>query len=477
MKFDLRDDKLFGKLAGEDESINTLEYVFVESYEYDVFNDDSKLRIVKARKGMGKSAVLKMSAHSKRQLKDNIVIEVKGADLITRIPYNDSVDDQQNINDWMRRICSRIAVEIGKQIGFANSDDSITLVENAEILGFKEKNIVSALFDRLLKKISLGPIEIEARKTSSTDEHELIKRFQTKNLMNVWIYIDDIDAKFKNSEIECERLSSFLTCCRYLVNDIDGLFIRTSLRSDVWTAIAQTDESLDKVEEYFVDLKWNEYFIGNMIAKRIQRYMEENGIPSTIGDKKVLDTYDINKLMHKVFVDMPWNGTKVRPGLPIYVFSNGRPRWAIQLCKLAAITAYKARRDIIYFSDIKANLKEYGKKRVDDTIREHQHQCKDINKILLVFNNESATLETDVLLKLLENKLSDQNIIIQGVFGNSSALDIARFLYQINFITATDGKSNYTYEQEPDLLSHDVDLDKGYKWVIHPCYRDYIKTN
>lgn len=122
--------------------------------------------------------------------------------------------------------------------------------------------------------MSLGPIEIGAVKIPSANEYELIKRFQTKNIQNVWIYIDDIDAKFKNSEVECEHLSSFLTCCSYLVNDINGLFIRTSLRSDVWTAIAKTDESLDKVEEYFVDLKWNEYFIGNMIAKRIQRYME-----------------------------------------------------------------------------------------------------------------------------------------------------------------------------------------------------------
>ena len=477
MKFNLIDDKLFGKLAGEDEAIETLEYVFVQSAEYDVFNDDAKLRIVKARKGMGKSAVLNMSAHNKRQFKENIVIEVKGSDLITRIPFDNSTDDQQNINDWMRRICSRIAVEIGKTIGFANSDDTITLVENAEILGFKEKNMVSALFDRMLKKVSLGPIELGAAKIPSSNEHELIKRLQTKNLQNVWIYIDDIDAKFKNSEVECERLSSFLTCCRYLVNDIKGLFIRTCLRSDVWTAIAQTDESLDKVEEYFINLKWNEYFIGNIIAKRIQRYMEYNGISSLIGGKKVLNYYDINTLMAKVFMSMPWNRGLVRPGFPIYVFSNGRPRWAIQLCKLAADTAHKNRRDIIRFSDIKTNLKEYGRKRVEDIIREHQHQCKDINKILLAFNNESATLETDVLLKLLEKKLNGEIIIIQGVFGDANILDIARFLFKINFITATNGKDFYSYEQEPDLLMHNVDLDKGYKWAIHPCYRDYIKTN
>jgi len=55
----LKDKRLFGNEAGEDESLEVLNSYYIDHRDFDSFFDiDEKLSIVSARKGMGKSALL-----------------------------------------------------------------------------------------------------------------------------------------------------------------------------------------------------------------------------------------------------------------------------------------------------------------------------------------------------------------------------------------------------------------------------------
>lgn len=55
----LKDKKLFGNEAGEDESLEVLNSYYIDHRDFECFFDvDEKLSIVSARKGMGKSVIV-----------------------------------------------------------------------------------------------------------------------------------------------------------------------------------------------------------------------------------------------------------------------------------------------------------------------------------------------------------------------------------------------------------------------------------
>lgn len=59
IKINLKDKKIFGNEAGEDENLAVLNSYYIEHSNFDDFFDsDERLSIVSARKGMGKSALL-----------------------------------------------------------------------------------------------------------------------------------------------------------------------------------------------------------------------------------------------------------------------------------------------------------------------------------------------------------------------------------------------------------------------------------
>lgn len=67
-----------------------------------------------------------------------MIINIKASELIALY----ECDDYQPLhytNCWQQRICLRILNEIAKKIKFAATDDSMKIIENAEIMGYKGK--------------------------------------------------------------------------------------------------------------------------------------------------------------------------------------------------------------------------------------------------------------------------------------------------------------------------------------------------
>lgn len=254
-KKDLLSKKLFGNEAGEDEPTEILNSYFVDKPEFESFyNNENNFQIVMSRKGVGKSALLKKTQYLASSDKNNITLYLKGADL-SGFQEIDSNNPLGWVNGWQQRICSILSFDIGKKLKIAMDDDSITMVEASELSGFRKRNIVSALLDRL--KIKLSKLDLDIKKLVPPDYTSLLERYSKGKDLSIWLFVDDIDATFINREDQRLMISTFFSACRNIVQNVKGLKIRSSVRTDVWFIISQHDEALDKCNQYLVEIKWS----------------------------------------------------------------------------------------------------------------------------------------------------------------------------------------------------------------------------
>ncbi|MCK4841813.1 MAG: hypothetical protein KAT04_08005 [Methylococcales bacterium] len=106
VSINLKDKKLFGNDAGEDEELDVLNSYYIDHSDFDDFFDiDEKISIVSARKGMGKSALLsRLEYKLTNELRYNspLVIRVKGNDLLGL--GNFSGDDHAFLENYWKQI-------------------------------------------------------------------------------------------------------------------------------------------------------------------------------------------------------------------------------------------------------------------------------------------------------------------------------------------------------------------------------------
>ena len=146
----------FGNEAGEDATPSETSSYFVEQESFESFADIEKtFLIARAKKGVGKSALLEWLYVKNSTVEDVFVVKARGSDLSRfNLPnLADSRKPNDKIYNWMSRISAVINRDIGRRISFAFDDDDISLVQTAEIDGFKERNFISALIDRFRKPI------------------------------------------------------------------------------------------------------------------------------------------------------------------------------------------------------------------------------------------------------------------------------------------------------------------------------------
>ena len=126
---------------------------------------------------------------------------------------------------------------------------------------------------------------------------------------------------------------------------------------------------------------------------------------------------------------------------------------------------------------------DYGKYRLSDLYKEHNHQCNELTHIIESFRNSSKAYTSDELLDFIQTKIisgADKPIVIENV-PIKAPLDIAHFLYRIGFITLDDnslnkGHSFIRFEDVPDLLIPS-NYNPSDKWVVHPSYRTILHLN
>lgn len=467
----------FGNEAADDVDPEDLATYFVEQSAFQRFTQPrEKLAIAHARKGVGKSALLQWISYKVAGAdKDAIVIKCRGADLVrSRFNLSSPLNEPNDyIRDWMIRICTIVNRYLATSLRIALSDDTITLVETAELDGFKSRNFVGCLLDRLHGLLEgKGPAKLQTK-----DEIALMKRVKNRR---VWILIDDLDATFQNTSQECLSLSTFFSACRYLLQDVKDLVVRITMRTDVWALIRRYDESLDKVEQYVHEVLWHQRDFLQLLSLRIKSSMESEGIllPSVPQHVTVADAQE--RLLELVFVPkMEWAERLVDTYRVLYTLSYERPRWAVQLCKLAKEAALRCRSSVISKDHIDQVWGEYGAKRIADLVAEHKHQCPQVEELLNSFRGATRLMSRNELFRWINNRVSEHMVPTIEGSQSRSPMEIARFLYRLGFILArsdaADGRyEHYRFDQMPDFLSSRTDNDFGLKWEIHPCYREAL---
>lgn len=477
----------FGNEAGDDVSAEELVSYFVEQDTFAKFlKPSNKFLIAHARKGVGKSTLLQWIGYKQTQIDpDAIVIKCRGADLV-RSKFKLSAplsDPNEHIRDWMVRLCALINRELAQTLKLALTDDSITLVENAELEGYKSRNLVGCLLDRFQSILDKGT----PTKQTIKDEIAILKRVQNRK---VWILIDDLDATYQNTSAEAVALGTFFSACRYMIQDMQDITIRVTMRTDVWAMIRKSDEALDKVEQYAHEILWSQRDFLQLLALRIEASLRALEIPLPKVPAHVQESDAQERLLELVFVPkMEWGAEyrsadfgahKVAPTYKVlYTVSYERPRWAIQLCKLAQGSALRRGATHIGKIHLDEIWGEYGAKRIADLVAEHKHQCAQVEELLNGFRGANRQMERDELFAWINNRIS--NHMAPMIEGKSvrTPKEIARFLYRLGFILARSDRQDgsyehYRFDQMPDFFTSRTDDDFGLKWEIHPCYREAL---
>ncbi|RYZ92430.1 MAG: hypothetical protein EOP06_04270 [Proteobacteria bacterium] len=485
----LDDKSLFGNDAGEDEDESVLVSYFVEQAAYaDFLNPEVRLQVARGRKGMGKSALLVRFAHELKEASTNpIVVSVVPSSLVAlkEPPATENAVILENY--WKQVICASINMQLANEIGFAWKDDDIVLVETAELAGFKGQNIVGALISRMLNKITLGALEVASKpKTASNHEQLLQRAVLTHSARQVWFLLDDVDTKFQNTTAQQAYISAFFSAARFLVRTVEGLGIRATVRNDVWSSLRGA-EDLDKFEQYITEIQWSAPQQKDILANRILAYIKRNFSNSTIARNWNITTNG-EDLIELVFSRrMRWGTTYATSTQVLRILGSGRPRWMAQLCRLAGIEATKDNSHHITIQEINKVMGEFGRRRLSDLYKEHQHQFPDLKRLIESFSNGPRRFTTDELVAriTLQYVKSRGAVAIPEVDGRAfqDSWQLAHFVYKCGFINGHNSQNAtldvpefISYDARPDLLEVGTNLDDGMTWEIQPAYRNILRT-
>lgn len=459
----LDDPHLFGNDAAEDEVPEILAGYFLEHAQLTTFfNREARLQVVRARKGMGKSAALAKLAYDimnerTTEGSPDLVVRMTGVDLIGLGTFT-GTDWSFLHNQWKLVILRAIASEYeNKHIEPVLRSSVANKITVEHLSGFRNRRLADVLHERLSPGTSaqVGP-----------------------SVNNIWIFIDDIDATFADTELFRARVSTFFSACRQLAREIDGLRIRASVRTDVWTALRK-NEDLDKCEQYMSTLRWQKTELTRMLVMRIIAYISRNKSDEAVN----IDHLSESEIIELGFKSrFRWGDNSVRPAQPLVILSAGRPRWLSQLCRLAGKEACRRSQARIGGGEVFTVMKEFGQLRLADLYKEHSHQFADLQRATDAFSRAGRRYT----YSSLERQLVDKYVFPRGA-GNIPDIDgqpyrhpkqLIRFFYKINFLMArndADGDGSnpsfIDYDGMPDFLSEDEVQVPPYSLEVHPSYR------
>jgi len=477
LRLQLDDATLCGNDAAEDEEDVVFQSYAVQRPEVISFLNASKsICIAKAYKGEGKSALLRLVAMKLASYEDLSLVVFIPATQIS--PDLQTTDPDEWVRAWKKAILKQAACEIGNNISFAFKDDGISLVEEAERYGFRQRSFVSSLTERLRSEA----VPIERRQVDNVNHEKVLQRWLNKGSL-VWFLIDDLDYNFENNLKYKVKISSFFTAIRHICNLIPEFRFRATIRPNVWALVKEEHESLSHVEQYLVSLKWSAADYYELIARRVEGYLKRKDLWKKVEGLLSGDNNSKNRqLISFVFDDpMPWGRRNRSPVTVLYTLSQYRPRWLVELWRVSANAAVVCGNQKISFGNIDGELKSFGDRRIQDTIAEFKSQCPEVKELIVSFVDQPEGFSTDELMKLITSRiLQSVSPNITGVWGKPTNIDVAKFLYQIGFLTARKTEENGEYHhvlfaESPTLLDARTNLDQGYSWEIHPVFRQPLR--
>lgn len=478
---DLGAPDLFGNDAAEDEDEQVFRAYALEREEVETFADAARrLCVARAYKGEGKSALLRIAAS---RIVGTVLIRDSAN---TFAPALSGTEFPRWVREWKKAILGRVAVEVGSRIGMAWSDDAMALVEEAERQGFKSRSVLSSIIERigLKAKVTVGQAQVEAAlaKLGSPDPGAAVQRWLTGK-EPVWIFVDDVDQNFQTTPENKVKVASFFIACREMTNVVPQLRIRAAVRPNVWTIMKMEFEALSHVEQYVTDLSWEEEGNRRLLARRIEGYFSRRGKWDDLVAELPTGQSERDKavIAWAFQSPMPWGPKQVPPHVILHTMSKKRPRWLVELCKVASKRAATRKARQVERVDIYQEMSAFGKRRIQDTVAEFRSACPEIDELLAAFTRGAEEYSTAELIDVIDRKILDHlKPRIAGVLGTATARDVAAFLFEVGFFYGrrdfSDGSYEHiTFTDRPTLLRARTAVDDGVRWEIHPVFRTALE--
>ena len=455
---------LFGELAAEDENIERFKSSFFKNATYEKIHNDRPLRILVAHKGVGKSALFRMSYEE--NVANNILsLWIRPNDIADLCKVSDDESSLSLIEKWKDGLNSRIIELIMRQfqVDATPAPVSVAIQKSVNLMD-RITTIVKGINEK---------VDIEKSK-------QLIAKKYIAN-HKVVIYIDDLDRAWEGTINNIKRIAALLNAVRDLTNESPCLHFRISLRSDVYFLVRTADESTDKIEGNVIWLSWTEHELLVFLAKRVQSYL---GIKVSENALLKKPQFEIAKNLYPI-MDSHFMGEGKWNNKPIHYIllslTRRRPRDLISLCTQGAREARDNRHSKIMTGDREAIFSRYSQNRLQDTINEHRYELPEIRRLLLGMKPSHEQKKLSGSHKYTEDQLIRKisGIMQDGkfVFSNGETAtekELLTFMYKINFLVARkdmpDGYIDRKYFEDNNYLSIEH-IEFGYEWEVHPAFR------
>lgn len=454
----------FGDLAAEDETKERFSSYFIKTDVYNKVHNFLPIRVLVAHKGIGKSAVFRMSYLE--NINDNVLcVWVKPDDILKLADAEVESDPLNLIRQWKRGL-ENLLVE--KVINNFNIHDDNEMIQQVSKTGLK----LAERFSLIVKKVQ-DIVDIDNIKRTIADQYSKSHK--------IVVYIDDLDRAWNGTKQNIYRISALLNAVRDMCNETKELCFRISLRSDVYYLVRTADESTDKIDGNVIWLKWTEHELLALLVKRVQSFLgNEIDAKELLSLKQEEMSFYLNDIMADTFEGSgKWNNKPIR-----YIFLSlirRRPRDLINLCTLAARNANAKGHHLIMTEDWEDVFEQYSGSRLQDTINEHKYELPDIERLLLgmkpsheMKKSEKPFVYTKERLKMKINGLLQNGKFCFANNKECSVEDLIGFMYKINFLNARKNvHGGYIdrkyFEDNKYLITQNIDF--GYDWEVHPAFR------
>lgn len=455
---------LFGELAAEDEKKQQFKNSFFKSDTYEKIHNDRPLRILVAHKGIGKSAIFRMSYEENIDQKV-LSLWVRPNDISDLCNAEDSESSLSLIEKWKSGLNKRIVELVMRNFKTSFGNEYVNAFFNK---GMELIDVITSVVKDIGEKIDID----QSKKI-------IIDKYLKKH--KIVIYIDDLDRAWEGTKGNVNRIAALLNAVRDLTNESEGLNFRISLRSDVYYLVRTADESTDKIEGNVIWLTWTEHELLVFLVKRIQNYLG-NKLSETVLLKKPQfeNAKHLYQIMESNFMgDGKWNNKPIH--YIILSLTRRRPRDLINLCTQAAREANDNKHSKIDTSDWENVFERYSQNRLQDTINEHRYELPQIERLLLGMKPSNTQKKLSGTSKYTEEQLLRKisGIVQRGnfLFSNgrvASSKELLTFMYKINFLVgrkeASDGYIDRKYFEDNKYLSTEY-TEFGYEWEVHPAFR------
>ena len=482
--------KIFGFEDAADEDTQRLKEYFLKRSDYETVKSDLPLSIVVGFKGVGKSALLRVSYEEDIE-EGNPTLWIRPDDVVEMIDeISSEVEFSKMVLLWKRGIAKLIASRIASEWMFVSNDDAKSALIWAQEAGYRNRDFiqktVALLQPKLKDEIDTGS---QFAPICKGEHHVVTRLLKDKKII---LYFDDLDAGWEATTTQRRKLSALILALRNMTTDIPGIRARLALRTDVYTLLRESDESTDKFENYIVNCNWKNHDILILLVKRIVTYFGKTVLDEDLNNKTQKElNYMLESIMDTKFKNTKeWKNKYTNKVIASLIRS--RPRDMIKLCSFAAKSAYDRdeNADKILDIDFESILSDYSLNRVQDIVNEFKFELSNIETLLYRMAPTTKEIRAKIkntyvyttsdLLDKIKNIMSNSTLKLTYK-EHTDPIDIAHFLFKIGFITARKNVGGRIerkhYDEKKQLLKSGQIGDGGYGWEIHPAYRSAISTS